>query len=305
MPTADFVTVDVFTSERFTGNPLAVVPDARGLTPRQMQAIAAEFGYSESTFVLPPENVENTARVRIFTPTMEIPFAGHPNVGTAFVLGRQAELFGRPVGDRLRFEEIAGLVEIELLREENAVIGATIRAPQPLTIGDEVALELIAGCASIGPTNIRTSGHKPVVVSVGLPFAIAELENLEALAAARPDITVFHEAAARHPRPDGDFSLFLYVRSAENPWHIRARMFAPLDNVMEDPATGSASAALSAFLVTRAPEADANIHVTIEQGVEMGRRSVIELDVVKAGGQVTDVRIAGRCVSVMRGSLEL
>ncbi|MGK9054741.1 PhzF family phenazine biosynthesis protein [Neorhizobium petrolearium] len=305
MPTADFVTVDVFTSERFAGNPLAVVPDARGLTDRQMQAIAAEFGYAESTFVLPPEDPENTARVRIFTPTMEIPFAGHPNVGTAFVLGRQAELFGRPVGDSLRFEEIAGLVEIELLREENAVIGATIRAPQPLTVSDEVALELIAGCASIKTGNIRTSGHKPVVVSVGLPFAVAELESLDALAAARPNITAFHEAAARHARPDGDFSLFLYVRSAETPWHIRARMFAPLDNVMEDPATGSASAALSAFLVTRAPDADTNVHVTIEQGVEMGRRSVIELDVVKAGGVAGDVRITGRCVSVMRGSLEL
>lgn len=304
MPTAEFVTVDVFTTERFAGNPLAVIPDARDLTAAQMQKIAAEFGYAESTFVVPPDSPENSARVRIFTPTMEIPFAGHPNVGTAFVLSRQTELFGKPVGDTLRFEEIAGLVEIELLREAGSVTGATIRAPHPLELGDEVAPDLIAGCASIEAAHVRISGHKPVIASVGLPFAIAELENLDALAAARPNITAFHQAAARHPRPEGDFSLFLYVRNIENPWHIRARMFAPLDNVMEDPATGSASAALSAFLVTHAPEADANVQITVEQGVEMGRRSLIGLDVAKTGGIVTDVRITGRCLSVMRGAID-
>lgn len=304
MPTAEFVTVDVFTEERFAGNPLAVVPDARGLTDRQMQQIATEFGYAESTFVLPPENSQNSARVRIFTPTMEIPFAGHPNVGTAFVLGRQADVFGKPVTDTFRFEEIAGLVEVTLLREAGAVIGATIRAPQPLELAEEIAAELIAGCASIDAAKIRTSNHAPIVASVGLPFAIAELEDLAALAAARPNVSVFHEAAARHPRSTGDFSLFLYVRSVDDPWHIRARMFAPLDDIMEDPATGSASAALSAFLVTRAPGSEAEMHLTIEQGVEMGRRSLIELDVVKAAGTVTDVRVTGRCVSVMRGSID-
>jgi trans-2,3-dihydro-3-hydroxyanthranilate isomerase len=235
---------------------------------------------------------------------MEIPFAGHPNVGTAFVLGRQKDVFGKPVGDTLRFEEIAGLVEITLLREADAVTGATIRAPQSLELAEEIAPELIARCASIDAARIRTSSHAPVVASVGLPFAIAELENLEALAAARPDVSAFREAAARHPRSTGDFSLFLYVRSAEDPWHLRARMFAPLDDIMEDPATGSASAALSAFLVTRAPGSGAETHITIEQGVEMGRRSLIELDVVKTAGAVTDVRVTGRCVSVMRGSIE-
>jgi trans-2,3-dihydro-3-hydroxyanthranilate isomerase len=304
MSTAEFVTVDVFTEERFAGNPLAVVPDARGLTDRQMQQIATEFGYAESTFVLPPENSQNSARVRIFTPTMEIPFAGHPNVGTAFVLGRQADVFGKPVTDTFRFEEIAGLVEVALLRKAGAVTGATIRAPQPLELAEEIAAELIAGCASIDAAKIRTSNHAPTVASVGLPFAIAELEDLATLAAARPNVSVFHEAAARHPRSTGDFSLFLYVRSADDPWHIRARMFAPLDDIMEDPATGSASAALSAFLVTRAPGSEAETHITIEQGVEMGRRSLIELDVVKAAGTVTDVRVTGRCVSVMRGSID-
>jgi trans-2,3-dihydro-3-hydroxyanthranilate isomerase len=305
MPTADFVTVDVFTTERFAGNPLAVVPDARGLTDRQMQKIAVEFGYAESTFVLPPENPENSARVRIFTPTMEIPFAGHPNVGTAYVLGQQCELFGRPVADTFRFEEIAGLVEIRLLRETVGVIGATIRAPRPLEIGAEIEPGLISDCISIDAKHVRTTAHRPVFASVGLAFAIAELDGLEALAAARPNITAFHKAAAKHQGADGDFPIFLYVRSQEEPWNLRARMFAPLDNIPEDPATGSASAALSAFLVTRAPETDARVHLTIEQGVEMGRRSIIELDVVKAAGTVTDVTITGRCVPVMRGSIDV
>ncbi|MGO6907503.1 PhzF family phenazine biosynthesis protein, partial [Rhizobium ruizarguesonis] len=110
MNTLSYVTVDVFTSTRFEGNPLAVISDARGLCDAAMQKIATEFSYSEVTFVLPPEDAQNSACVRIFTPTMEIPFAGHPNVGTAYVLGQQAEIFGKPVGDTLRFEERAGIV---------------------------------------------------------------------------------------------------------------------------------------------------------------------------------------------------
>lgn len=304
MPTINYVTLDVFTTERFAGNPLAVVLDARGLDGEQMQKIATEFNYSESTFILPPEDPANSARVRIFTPTAEIPFAGHPNVGTAYLIGQQKEIFSKPVGDTLRFEELAGLVEIGLTRESGNVTSATIRAPRPLELFDEIAPDLIADCASILPGDVKTDSHLPVQASVGLAFALAELTSLDALAGSRPNIAAFHEAVARHPRSGKDFSLFLYVRDPNDPWKIRARMFAPLDNVMEDPATGSASAALAAYLVTRTSGSDAKIRLTIEQGVEMGRRSVIELDVVKTAGTVTDVRITGRCVIVMRGSLD-
>lgn len=304
MPTIDYVTLDVFTTERFAGNPLAVVLDARGLTSEEMQKIATEFNYSESTFILPPEDPANSARVRIFTPTAEIPFAGHPNVGTAYLIGQQAEIFGRPVGNTLRFEELAGLVEIDLTRENEKVTSATIHAPRPLELFDEIAPEMIAACASIEATDVTVRTHTPVQASVGLAFALAELSSIDALGRSRPNIAAFHEAVALHPRSGKDFSLFLYVRDPEDPWKIRARMFAPLDNVMEDPATGSASADLAAYLVTLASESDTNIHLTIEQGVEMGRRSIIELNVVKAAGKVTDVRITGRCVIVMRGSLD-
>jgi len=305
MDTLSYVTVDVFTSTRFEGNPLAVIADARGLSDAAMQRIATEFNYSEVTFVLPPENPENSARVRIFTPTMEVPFAGHPNVGTAYVLGQQAEIFGKPVGEKLRFEEMAGIVEVSLKRNGGRVAATAIRVPQPLTVGNTIAEETIARCVSLESRAVVTTTHAPVFASVGLNFAIAEVGGLEALAAARPNLAGFQAAAGRQTTSGHDFSLFVYARTSENPWHIRARMFAPLDNVPEDPATGSASAALGAYLVSLALDADMNVRITVEQGVEMGRRSIISLDVSKFRGTVTDVVISGSCVPVMRGEIIL
>lgn len=300
-----YVTVDVFTAERFAGNQLAVIPDARGLSDRQMQAIATEFGYSEVTFVLPPRDPANTAEVRIFTPTMEIPFAGHPNVGTAFVLGRQKEIFGRVPGEVLRFEERAGLVEATLLRENGEVTGASIVVPRSLTVGPEIDVETIAACASLDPNAISTRLHAPARLSVGLPFAVAEIADVATLSKAQPNVTAFQAANARYRPEEDTFSLFLYVRSMEQPWQIRARMFAPLDNVNEDPATGSASAALSAYLLSLIPNEDIDVELTIEQGVEMGRRSLIGAAVSKRGGVVGRVRLSGHCVSAMRGAIDL
>ena len=303
MSILSFTTVDVFTTNRFEGNPLAVVMGAEQLGSETMQKIAAEFKYSEITFVLPPKDPANSANVRIFTPTMEVPFAGHPNVGTAYVLGQEKEIFGKPVGDTLRFEEKAGLVEVTLCRTEGRVTGATIRAPKPLHVGPEVAEETIARCIGINSQAIVKSSHLPVFISVGLTFAVAELDGLETLGAARPNLTHFQDAVSANAEGNHDFSLFVYVRSPEKPWNIRARMFAPLDNVPEDPATGSACAALAAYLVSLAPEQTISRRVTIEQGVEMGRRSIIEADVVKTDGMVTDVSISGACVPVMRGEV--
>ncbi|WEX89235.1 PhzF family phenazine biosynthesis protein [Sinorhizobium garamanticum] len=305
MTTVSFVTVDVFTSERFAGNQLAVIPDARGLTDRQMQAIATEFGYSEVTFVLPPDDPANTARVRIFTPTTEVPFAGHPNVGTAFVLGRQSEIFGKLPGDNLRFEEKAGLVEVALLRQDSVVTGASIVAPQQLAVGPIIDAATIAACASLRPESVSDRCHAPVRISVGLAFAVAEIRDVETLSTARPNVSAFDEANDRYPLAEDSFSLFLYARTQHQPWQIRARMFAPLDNVIEDPATGSACAALGAYLVSLLPEADAEIELMIEQGVEMGRRSLMAVTVSKQGGAVGKVSISGDCVTAMHGSIEL
>src|SRR5215831_14246977 len=145
MPAYEFVTVDVFTSQRFGGNPLAVFPDARGLTTDQMQALAGEFNLSETTFVLPPDDPQHHAKVRIFTPRAELPFAGHPNVGTGYVLGqRDADPPKHYV-----FEELAGLVRVHLLRSGHTISGARISAPRALSIDIDIPEDLVAACAGV------------------------------------------------------------------------------------------------------------------------------------------------------------
>lgn len=306
MPDISYATLDVFTTQRFGGNPLAVIPDARALTDAQMQHLAAEFNYSETTFVLPPADPANTARVRIFTRTSEIPFAGHPNVGTAYLLGLQQEVFGKAVGSSMRFEERAGLVEVELLREGDIVTGARIKAPGALEIGAPVDAAVLARCASLDASSIITERHKPTPVSVGLPFVAAET-TIEQLAKAHPNTDAFLAAAAKHGDRDlgNRFNIFLYARRGEGIDRLQARMFAPLGGTVEDPATGSASAALGAFLLSLDPRADASQRVQIAQGVEMGRPSEIEVEARKTGGRVEGVTVAGRCVPVMRGIIHI
>src|ERR1700760_43912 len=166
MPNYDFITVNVFTQERFGGNPLAVLPDAAGLSDAQMQAIAADFNLSETAFVLPPEDPRNHARVRIFTPRTEMPFAGHPNVGTGFVLATMA---GDPP-EHYTFEEIAGLVRVHVLRDAAGVIaGARVGAPKSLSIDISIPTDLAAACAGLAEDDIATDTHTPLVASVGTP----------------------------------------------------------------------------------------------------------------------------------------
>ena len=295
--------IDVFTDTRFGGNPLAVIPDARGLDAALMQRIAAEFGFSETTFVFPPAEARHTAQVRIFTPVAEVPFAGHPNVGTAYVLGRGASVFGQAVGTEMWFEERAGLVAVSVARRDGLVTGASITAPRALEIGLDVPVGLVAACATLTPADIEVESHPPLVLSVGLPFVFAELSSRAALARARPNRERFAEADAAVPLADGGFALFLYVPEPGEVWRLSARMFAPLDNVLEDPATGSAAAALAAYLVSRLPEADGDMTLLIEQGVDMGRPSRLQLAVHKAHGLVQRVSVGGDCVPVMRGEL--
>src|SRR5207302_4487734 len=180
-----FETVDVFTDHRFSGNPLAVVLNAEGLSTEQMQAIAAEFNLAETTFVRPPKDAAHTAEVRIFTPRSEMPFAGHPNVGTAFVLARAGTSYGRPVnGDSVLFEEKAGLVPIEILRDGATAVGARLASPQPLSVGAEIASELVASACGISLTDIENAHHRPCIASCGAPFILAELKSRAALLAA-------------------------------------------------------------------------------------------------------------------------
>jgi trans-2,3-dihydro-3-hydroxyanthranilate isomerase len=301
----DYVTVDVFTDRAFAGNPLAVVTDATGLHPMQMQAIAAEFNYSESTFVLPPEDPVHTARVRIFTRQSEIPFAGHPNVGTAFTLARLAERRGRTLGPILLFEEGAGLVPVELMRDADGhLIGATLTAPQPLTLDQKIPPAVVARCVGLDAAAVLTAHHEPVVASVGLPFLLAEVSP-EAIGHARPDAAASADAARRFPFKAGRFSIHIYARTPDrrDGADLRARMFSPLGGTMEDPATGSANGALIALLASLEATADGVVAADVLQGVEMGRPSLLITSAEKKAGSVTRVRVGGRCAPVMEGTL--
>lgn len=290
MPTYKFVTVDVFTTRRFGGNPLGVFFDADGLSDAEMQALAAELNLSETTFVLPPSDPANTARVRIFNRTAEMPFAGHPNVGTAFALAQ----LGRATGEVLRFEELAGLVEVRLMREAGAVVGAEIDAPQPLQLFDEVPADLLAPCIGLAADDIRTEVHAPVRASVGVDFILAEV-TAGALSRAAPDITAFRRALAAHPGATGRFSLFVYERDGRG---VRARMFSPLTGTWEDPATGSANAALAALLL-HVESGDALAYEAV-QGVEMARTSHLSLGARRTADGIR-ASVGGRCISVLVG----
>ena len=302
MPSYDFVTVDVFTSQRFGGNPLAVFPNANGLSAGDMQSIATEFNLSETTFVLPPDNPRNHARVRIFTPKYEMPFAGHPNVGTGFVV---ACADPNPP-EHYTFEEIAGLVRVHILRDPaKTIVGARISAPKSLSITTAIPTDIVAACAGLTEDDFLTNAHTPLVASVGTPFVIAEVANLDALARAEPNLAAFRDAAARFPTMDLRFALHLYVRRDGDATTLRTRMFAPLGGVLEDPATGSANAALSALLVSLAPGEDVALHFEIEQGIEMGRPSLLIGGARKTAEGAVLATVAGNCVPVMRGTLEI
>jgi trans-2,3-dihydro-3-hydroxyanthranilate isomerase len=297
-----FVTVDVFTGTQFAGNPLGVVLNAEGLSGGQMQAIAVEFNLAETTFILPPKDPANTAEVRIFTPRSEMPFAGHPNVGTAFALGRIGTSYGRAIGrDGVIFEEKAGLVPITFLKDGTMVTGARLASPQPLTLGAEIPTDLIASACSLSVDDIESRNHPPLIASCGVPFILAELKDRERLAAAAARSDVFMREVAILPAA----SILIYAHVKESGLDIRSRMFAPHDGIPEDPATGSANVALIGLLAHLRREPNLRISKAIAQGVEMGRPSLLLAEAEKVQGIVTATYIGGRCVPVMSGTLEL
>lgn len=299
-----YCTVDVFSDRLFGGNPLAVVLDAAQLSTAQMQALAAEFNYAETSFVLPPHDPAHSAQVRIFTPRSEVPFAGHPNVGTAFVLARQLVASGAALPAQFLFEEGAGVVPVRVLHEQGLVVGAELQAPQALTRSAPVPLEAAAACLSLPAAALRSAVHAPLVASVGLPFLVAEVATRAVLAEARPD-------TAAHARilPDlGVDAIYAYVRDRDDDDGVtilHARMFAPLDGIPEDPATGSATAATLALLAELDPAADAERRWRVHQGDDMGRPSVLLGTTTRRQGRQQPVRLAGRCVPVMSGVIEL
>ena len=295
MPNYPYETVDVFTDRRFGGNQLAVFTEARGMSDAEMQALAAEMNYSETTFVLPPSDPANTARVRIFHRTAEMPFAGHPNVGTACVLAAH----GRDRDGILLFEELAGLVEVKVTRDGGGrVTGATIAAPQALSLGMTFPADAIAACVGLAPEDVVVSRHLPQQASVGVKFVLIEIRP-EALARATPDINAYRRLAQANPALEGRLSLFLYAWDGGN---ARARMFAPLAGTWEDPATGSASATLAALTLSLGGEDSVAFEIT--QGVEMGRPSLLKVTARRQGGEIR-ATVGGGCVPMLRGEATL
>lgn len=289
---------DVFTSKRFGGNPLAVLPDATGLGTRRMQQIAREFNFSETTFVLPAER-GNTRKVRIFTPAREVPFAGHPNIGTAFVLATIGEFGEIRKTLKVTFEEKAGLVPVTISRKGDDSLRCELLAPQDLKLGATVMPEIAAAALSLQVADISMSVHPPLVAGVGLPFLVVELRERKALAKAEFNMSVMQDLQAKGVSPD----ILLYTADGGD-IDFRARMFAPLDGVPEDPATGSAICALAALRSHYDPVQTAKHRFRIIQGVEMGRRSILEARTTKQNGTVTKTRVGGDCVMIASGSIE-
>lgn len=279
----DYLVYDVFTDHAFGGNQLAVIPDARNLPEADLQRIAREFNFSETTFVYPPADPAHQAKVRIFTPTMEVPFAGHPTIGTAIALHDQ----GAP--EKMVLELGIGPVPVSVAED-----GATFTVATPLQRMATPDPALVAACLGLPEKALCLATHLPVQASLGLPFVLVELNSTDDLAACQPVIDQVRIGAERHPA-GLDFAIYAYHRNGAD---ISARMFAALDNIPEDPATGSAAATLAALLTEELGETQ---NLTITQGVKMGRLS--QIGAVTQLGSPVSVAISGNAKRVMVGRL--
>jgi trans-2,3-dihydro-3-hydroxyanthranilate isomerase len=290
---------DVFTERALAGNPLAVVLDGEGLDGAAMQAIAREFNLSETVFVQPAENPAHSARVRIFTPGAELPFAGHPTIGTAICLA--LERFGDSGRHEAMvvLEEGVGAVRCAARLADGAGFAEFDCPKLPARAGEAAAKELIGAAIGLPPTEIGFENHVPSVWSAGVPYHFVPVRSMSALGRAAPVQAGWRSAF-------GTAGAFLYTRETEGHDHaFRARMFAPLLGVPEDPATGSAVAAFAGPVKVFDALLDGDHEAVVEQGYEMGRPSLIRLETTVASGAVTNVRIGGHVVPVAEGRLSL
>ena len=292
---------DVFTHTRFGGNQLAVLPQAAGLSSERMQQVAREFNFSETTFVFPPEEAGHTNTVRIFTPGAELPFAGHPNIGTAFVLATTGRLGAIDTALRVTFEERAGLVPITIHRRSDQSVWCELTAPERLSLGKTVDVQTMAAVLSLTADDIMTGIHLPQVASVGVPFLFVEVRDRATLGRGRGK----REKGGKRGPPGLPSLIHVYTRSDNAAADIRARMFAPLLGVPEDPATGAANCALAGLLSHYAERLQGVFDWRIVQGVELGRPSLLEARAEKRAGVVTDTWIGGACVLVGEGWIEV
>jgi len=295
-----FYTADVFTDTQFGGNQLAVLPDARGLTTEQMAAIAREFNYSESTFVFPADDPKHTRRVRIFTPGGEVPFAGHPTVGTAHVLAAIGAFPLTGAETRIVLEENVGPVPVVIrARDGKPEFAQFSVAMLPRVSESPVSRETLASMLSLDVKDVLDGDYAPQGVSCGLPFLLVPLRDRQAVARSRLKLEPWEQALKGHEHE----MVMVFAADAERAGSdIRARMYGPSVNVIEDPATGSACACLAGYLAARTPR-DGTLRWVVEQGFEMGRPSIIHIEADKANGNITAVRVGGSTVLVSKGEL--
>jgi trans-2,3-dihydro-3-hydroxyanthranilate isomerase len=294
-----FFTLDVFTDRRFAGNPLAVVLEPDGLDTDAMQTIAREFSHPETVFVFPPEDRAHRAALRIFTPTSELPFAGHPTVGTAVLLGR---LDGGAGARELVVAEKVGPVRCRVQPIDADRGHATFTIPKlPEETRPAADRQAIAAALSLTADDIGFDGVAPSCWSAGNPFTFVPLRGLDAIGRCRPDMACW--AAAFDAGGSG--AAFMFCREtveAGNAYH--ARMFHPRMGIPEDPATGSAVAAFAGLIARIASLPDGDHTFRIEQGYEMGRPSLITLGLTLRGGKLTGATVGGEAVVVTEGMIE-
>ncbi len=298
-----FHTLDVFTDRIFGGNPLAVFPDAEGLDARLMQRIAAEFNLSETAFVLPPRRPGHHCRLRIFTPAAELPFAGHPTIGTAVLLALTGALETRAGRTDVVFEEPAGPVAISIDRPPGAPPFAWLVAPQaPEFRPPPASCAELARMLSLDETDLLGAPFEPEAVSCGVPLLYVGLADRAALARARLDPAAWNGTLAGTWAPH----VYCFALDPEHgESHVRARMFAPALGIPEDPATGAAAAPLAALLARRDPCRDGTLRWTIRQGFEMGRPSILLAEADLRDGSIVALRVGGTAVRVSDGEMTI
>jgi len=291
-----FYTADVFTNRRFGGNPLAVFPEAQGLTDGQMQAIAREFNLSETVFVFPPIAQTHSRKLRIFTPGRELAFAGHPTVGTAYVLAEIGELADQ---ESVIFEEGVGPVPVKIQRPPGMPIFTQLAAAKlPEFSLSAPKTEVLAAILGLELTDFMTGIDFPQVISCGIPFLFIPLKTQQAVERARMNLTLWENEVGDAWMPPYIFSYQTISTEA----HIYARMFFPeLGTIIEDPATGSAAAALAGYLGSRSTVETGTLNWLVEQGFTMGRPSLLYVEADKAQSAITAVRVGGNSVLVSEG----
>lgn len=298
-----FHTADVFTDQAFGGNQLAVFPDAREIPEHRLLDVTREFNYSETTFVYPPRDATNTRHVRIFTPGGEVPFAGHPTVGTAHVLAGIGEI---PLDDdvtHIVFEETVGPVPVSIRSEGGVPVFAQLSVAKLPELGPpSPPRESLAAVLGLEPADLLDGEWSPQALSCGLPFLFIPLRDRDAVARARVKLDVWETVLADTWAPE----MFVFAREGERAGSdLHARMFAPGISVPEDPATGSANAALAGYLAARNTTRSGTLHWRVEQGFEMGRPSILEVEADVSGGDVRAVRVGGASVMVSDGQMTI